>query len=142
MNFRASLWDPLKDDPVDFEEVKKEKIVEMFEEISWLELLSRLKDAKKDDIFSPIFEVTNEDNQHGLMICAIDGKEWYIYYSRPKLVKKFFGLIEKTELHTTDAYGQTENDVRNCLKALIKNDLRFLENKINLPSDPRKWRGF
>ncbi len=32
--------------------------------------------------------------------------------------------------YLTDIQGQTENDVIECLNALIKNDLQFLENKI------------
>jgi hypothetical protein len=32
--------------------------------------------------------------------------------------------------YLTDITGQTESDVRDCLTALINNDLEFLERKI------------
>lgn len=32
--------------------------------------------------------------------------------------------------YLTDVQGQTEIDARNCLEALIRNDLQFLEDKI------------
>ena len=146
MNFRASFCDPLKQYPTEFGNVEKDKIIEMFEKIPWAEHLEKMKTASKKEIYcsSPIFEVVNNDNENGLLICAIDGTEWYIYYARPrtKLVKKFFKQVEETETYITDAYGQTENDVRMCVKALIENDLQFLENKINLPNDYEKWRGY
>lgn len=47
------------------------------------------------------------------------------------MVKKFFGLSEKMDNnYLTDVTGQTIDDVRTCLEALIKNDLNFLEQKI------------
>ena len=43
------------------------------------------------------------------------------------MVKKFFGLSEKMNNdYLTDITGQTENDVKECLTALINNDLKFI----------------
>jgi hypothetical protein len=57
-----------------------------------------------------------------------------------RLLRGFFGKMgeknkskqfeKKDNDFLTDVQGQTENDVRNCLEALIRNDLQFLENKI------------
>jgi len=134
MNFRASFCDPLKPDIIEIEKVEKDKIMELFNEIPWDEHLEKMKNAKekeKDIYYSPSLEVENKDNKNGLSVSALDGKEWYIFYKRPKKVKLFFGLFEKmNDNYLTDIKEQTIDDVKRCLKALINNDLSFLENKI------------
>ncbi|MCL2246338.1 MAG: hypothetical protein FWC10_04405 [Lentimicrobiaceae bacterium] len=57
-----------------------------------------------------------------------------------RLLRGFFGKISKKNKSKqfekmdndflTDVQGQTEKDVRNCLEALVRNDLQFLEGKI------------
>ena len=130
--FRASFCDPLKPDVIEIGDVAEDKIIELFEKIPWQEYLAKMETAKATEIhYSPSLEVENKENRNGLTISAIDGREWYIFYKRPKLVKRFFGLTEKMDdNYLTEALGQTENDVRICLEALIRNDLQFLENKI------------
>jgi len=132
MNFRASFCDPFKPDIIEIGYISKNEIMEKFEDIPWKEYLEKMKIAKQSEIhYSPSLEIENKDNRNGLSVSALDGIEWYIFYKRPKLVKKFFGLIEKMDNnYLTEIHGQTENDVRNCLEALIKNDLKFLEEKI------------
>ncbi len=132
MNFRASFCDPFKPDIIEKGKIEKNKIMETFNKIPWLEYLAKMKTPKEREIYySPSLEVENIDNKNGLSVSAIDDTEWYIFYKRPKLVKRFFGLIEKMDNdYLTDIQGQTEKDVRNCLDALIRNDLQFLENKI------------
>jgi len=59
-----------------------------------------------------------------------DDYEFYIFFKRPKLKKQFFGLSEKIDNdYLSDLTEQTEEDVLNCLNALINNDLDFLERK-------------
>ena len=132
MNFRASFCDPFKSDIIELGDIEKDKIMEAFEEISWLELIEKMKDANENDIhYSPSFEIENKDNKNGVTVSAIDGTEWYIFFKRPKMVKKFFGLTEKmNDNFLTDISGQSIDDVRKCLEALINNDLKFLEGKI------------
>jgi hypothetical protein len=132
MNFRASFCDPFKPDIIEIGYISKNEIMETFDKIPWTEYLAKMKSAKQSEIhFSPSLEIENKDNRNGLSVSAVDGTEWYIFYKRPKLVKRFFGLMEKMDNnYLTDVQGQTESDVRNCLEALIKNDLRFLEEKI------------
>ncbi|NCD43264.1 MAG: hypothetical protein EOL88_14420 [Bacteroidia bacterium] len=91
-----------------------------------------MKTKKESDIhYSPSLEIENKDNKNGLSVSAVDGKEWYIFFKRPKMVKKFFGLTEKMNNdYLTEITGQSENDVKECLTALINNDLEFLERKI------------
>ena len=133
MNFRASFCDPFKPDVIELGDIKKDQIMELFEKTPWTEYLKKMKTAKESEIhYSPSLEIENKDNRNGLSVSAIDGLEWSIFYKRPKLVKKFFGLSEKMDNdYLTDVWGQSERDVRACLEALIKNDLQFLEDKIN-----------
>lgn len=132
MNFRASFCDPFKPDIIEIGYISTNEILEKFDEIPWKEYLEKMKTAKQNEIhYSPSLEIENKDNKNGLSVSALDGIEWYIFYKRPKLVKRFFGLIEKMDNnYVTEILGQTENDVRSCLEALIKNDLQFLEEKI------------
>ena len=132
MNFRASFCDPFKPDIIEMGDIEKDKIMETFEKIPWNKLLDEMKTKKESDIhYSPSLEIENKDNKNGLSVSAVDGKEWYIFYKRPKMVKKFFGLTEKMNNdYLTEITGQSENDVKECLTALINNDLEFLERKI------------
>ncbi|MDD4528218.1 MAG: hypothetical protein PHF25_09380 [Candidatus Margulisbacteria bacterium] len=132
MNFRASFCDPFKPKIIEIGNIEKEKIIETFEKIPWKELLNKMESSKSEEIYySPSLEIENKDNKNGIVISAVDGREWYIFFKRPKLVKKLFGLIEKiNENYTTEIQGQTEKDALDCLNALINNDLEFLERKI------------
>lgn len=132
MNFRASFCDPFKPDIIEMGDIEKDKIMETFEKIPWNKLLDEMKTKKESEIhYSPSLEIENKDNKNGLSVSAVDGKEWYIFFKRPKMVKKFFGLtVKMNNDYLTDITGQTENDVKECLIALINNDLEFLERKI------------
>jgi hypothetical protein len=132
MNFRAAFCDPFKPDIIELGDIEKNKIMETFEKIPWNKLLEEMKLKNENEIYySPSLEIENKDNKNGLSVSAVDGNEWYIFYKRPKLVKKFFGLTKKMNNdYLTDITGQTEKDVKECLTALINNDLEFLERKI------------
>ena len=132
MNFRASFCNPFEKDIIELGKIDKDKIFDVFENINWSDYLIRMKDANQSEIhYSPSLEIENIDNKNGLSISAIDENEWYIFYKRPKLVKKFFGLSEKIDNnYLTEIHGMKVKDVIDCLNALIGNDLPFLENKI------------
>ncbi len=132
MNYRASFCDPFKPDIIEIGEIEKEKVIDIFNQVPWTEYLEKMKTVNEREIYySPSLEIENKDNKNGLTVSAVDGVEWYIFFKRPKRVKLFFGLSEKlNENYLTDVQGQTEKDVRDCLDALIRNDLQFLENKI------------
>lgn len=132
MKFRASFCDPLKPDIIELGEIEKEKIIDSFQRIPWKKLLDKMEGKEMDEIhYSPSLEIENMENRNGLSVSAVDGKEWYIFFKRPKRVKKLFGLMEKMDNnYITDITGQKEQDVLDCLNALKKNDLEFLERKI------------
>ncbi len=132
MNFRASFCDPFKPDIIELGTIGKNKIIETFDEIPWTEYLKKMGTANDKEIYySPSLEVENMHNKNGIVVSAIDATEWYIFYKRPKMIKRFFGLFETmSNNYTTEVHGQTGKDVRECLIALIDNNLNFLEEKI------------
>lgn len=135
MNFRASFCDPFQRDIIELGSISKDSILDKFEKTPWADILRQMSHAREDEIYySPSLEVENKDNKHGLAISAVGGPdnfEFYIFYKRPKSVKSFFGLREKTdENYTIDKTGQTKQDVLDCLKALLNNDTEFLANRI------------
>ena len=132
MNFRASFCDPFKPDIIEIGDIDKDKVLELINQIPWTEYIEKMKTANNTEIYySPSLEIENKNNRNGLSVSAIDEEEWYIFFKRPKRVKRFFGLSEKmNENYLTDIQGQTKKDVRDCLDALIRNDLLFLEDKI------------
>jgi len=133
MSFRASFCDPFKPDIIELGEIEKNKILETFDKIPWTDYLKKMKSANEKDIhYSPSLEIENKINKNGIVVSALDGDEWYIFYKRPKLVKRFFGLYETMNNDfTTEIHGQSGKDARECLIALIDNNLKFLEEKIN-----------
>nr|WP_319479213.1 hypothetical protein [uncultured Draconibacterium sp.] len=106
--------------------------METFDKILWSDYLKKMETANEKDIYySPSLEVENRTNKNGIVVSAIDRKEWYIFYKRPKLAKRFFGLFETMNNdYTTEVHGQSEKDVRECLAALVDNKLNFLDEKI------------
>ena len=132
MNFRASFCDPFKPNIVELGTIDKNKIMETFDKIPWTDYLKKMKAASEKNIYySPSLEIENKTNKNGVVVSAVDGKEWYIFYKRPKLVKKFFGLFETMNNdYTTEIHGQSEKEARECLTALVNNDLNFIDEKI------------
>lgn len=132
MKFRASFCDPFNPDVIELGEIEKEKILDYFHRIPWNKLLDEMEGKEINEMhYSPSLEIENLESKNGLSVSAVDGKEWYIFFKRPKMVKRFFGLMEKMDNdYLTDITGQTEQDVIDCLNALIKDDLEFLEKKV------------
>lgn len=131
-NFRVSFCDPFKKDIVQMGYMEKDQIMQLFETIPWQEYLVKMDTAKESEFFySPSLEIENMVNYNGLSISGVDDNEWYVFFKRPKRVKKFFGLVERrNNNYLTEVHGQTKNDARRCLEALLRNDLSFLENKV------------
>lgn len=132
MPFRASFCDPFKADIIEIGNIEKENVLALFDKIQWTDYLEKMETTNDDEIFySPSLEIENTENKNGLSVSAVDGTEWYIFFKRPKQIKKLFGLSTgMNNGYLTDIMGQTEDDVRECLTALINNDLQFLEDKI------------
>lgn len=132
--FTYSICDPLEKDPIEMGTIEKEKILDIVDRFPWIDLLNKLKAAEEKDIhFSPSLGFENKSNRHGLSISIIEGEkgnEFYIFYKRPKMVTKLFGLMKNMDDNfLSDRTGQTSNDVRDAVTALVANDLTTLENR-------------
>jgi len=132
MNFSVSFCDPFNPKIVELGEIDADKIIETFDKIPWRDYLEKMINAEDREIhYSPSLAVENKEQNCGLDISFIEENDWYIFFKRPKRVKWLFGLISTMQKsYLTDITKQTEKDVRDCLQALIRNDLDFLENKI------------
>ncbi len=135
MKFKLSFCDPFQKEITELGEITSNEVIESFQKIPWTDFLKRMEMVPPSDIhYSPSYEIKNMDNNNGLSISAVGSLadfEFYIFYKRPKLVKKFFGLIKAmNNEYLTDITGQTEKDALDCLNALRTNDLDFLENKV------------
>lgn len=126
MNFRASFCDPFMPDIIEIGDIEKDKVIEIFNRVPWTEYLEKMKTANYRDIhYSPSLEIENKDNRNGLSVSAVDGVEWYIFFKRPKRVKRFLGLSEiMHENYLTDIQGQTEKDrtARIVSNAILMNE--------------------
>ena len=135
MNFRATFCEPSQPDIIDLGIINRDAIIPKFESIPWVAYLQEMKDKRDEEIyFSPSFEVENRDNNHALSISAVgepDDFEFYIFYKRPKMIKTMFGLSQKiADDYMTDIAAQTKEDAIACIRALIANDLEYLDKKI------------
>ncbi len=133
--FRHSFCDPFKPDAVELGDVESIEIISRFEQIPWNEIISTMGKAKKSDIhYSPSLEFEDKNTKHAVSISGVGStnlEEFYVFYKRPKKVKKLFGLIESNDPeYLTDVTGQTKKDVIDILNALINGKYDFLDSKI------------
>ncbi|WP_202621785.1 hypothetical protein [Pontibacter russatus] len=133
--FRHSFCDPFKPDVIELGDVESKEIINRFEQMPWDEIISRMGKAKESDIhYSPSLEFEDKTTKHGITISAVGTsslEEFYVFYKRPKRVKKFFGLIESDNPeYLTDVTGQTKEDVIDVLNAFINGKYDFLDSRI------------
>ncbi len=94
MKFSVTFCNPFKKEVIDLGVIEKQKIIEKFNSIKWNNYLRRMELVDESQIFYyPSFEIVNTIGTHGLSVSAISENEWYIFYKRPKKVKRFFGLF-------------------------------------------------
>lgn len=115
-------------------EIGREKILDIVDRFPWTDLLDKMNAANESDIhFSPSVEFENKQTRHGLAISIVEserGNEFYIFYKRPKMVTNLFGLVKRMDdNYTSDRTGQTSNDVRDAVRALVMDDMMTLERR-------------
>jgi len=131
MSFKVSFCDPLNSDIIEMGIIDRENVLNLFEKIPWLDILQKMKAVDEKDIFySPSFEILNMNSNVGITVSIIDVDEWYIFFKRPKLVRKLLGLLNKKDNYMTEVYNQSILDVRLALKAFLEGDLNYLEKNI------------
>jgi len=135
MKYRASFCDPFQKDIIELGDVAGDDIIGEFKKVRWSTWLRSMENKSDAEIcYSPSLEIENKETRHGLNISVMgspENYEFYVFYKRPKLVKRFFGFKEKMdENYLTDVKGQTEQDVLEYLHALLKNDVDLLDARI------------
>ena len=131
--FRCSISDPLKPDPIEMGAIEREKILDILDRFPWNDLMNKMKGVDESVIhYSPTLEVENEVNHHLISISMVLDKEnqFNIFYSRPKTVTSFFGLIKNTDDNFySEREGQSHNEIRDAVHALVTDDLQTLEKR-------------
>lgn len=130
--FRCSICDPLKKDIIELGEIPGEKALDILDQFPWGEMTKKMKGLKAEEIhWAPSIEFENKESRYGVTISIVDeGNEFYIFFRRPKRVRKFFSLTEKLdENFTSDRTGQTISDAREAVIALLNGDELTLERR-------------
>jgi hypothetical protein len=132
--FRYSICDPLKEMPVEMGAIDKSQMLDVFDRFPWTDMLARMKNAKESEVhFSPSLEFENKTTKQGISISIIEddtAEEFYVFYKRPKIVAKLFGLIKRLDENLlSDRTGQTRGDARDAVVALMNNDSATLEKR-------------
>lgn len=135
MIYRASFCDPFQADIVELGSIAEEQIIDLFNQIPWSDLLCQMESKSQSEVhYSPSLEIENNKTQNGLSISVTgesDSYEFYVFYQRPKRVKRFFGLFsEYDKKYTTEVMHKTKQEVLQFLDALIAGKYDYLEEKI------------
>jgi hypothetical protein len=129
--FTYSICDPLRKDPIEMGEIEKEKILEVFDRFPWQQFLNRIDNASSTEVhYSPSIEFVNKVNGHRVTLSIVDENDFYIFYSRPKRLSKWFGLIKDVDNNfSSDRGNRTINDAREAVTALLNGDFVTLEQR-------------
>jgi hypothetical protein len=120
--------------PVEMGAIDKSQMLDVFDRFPWTDMLARMKNAKESEVhFSPSLEFENKTTKQGISISIIEddtAEEFYVFYKRPKIVAKLFGLIKRLDENLlSDRTGQTRGDARDAVVALMNNDSATLEKR-------------
>lgn len=131
MKFSVSFCDPLNPEIMEMGDFDGEQVLEIFDKIPWDEFLEQIEVMEEPEYhYAPSLEIINSITKSGLEVSAIDETEWHIFFRRQKMIEETGGATTIENDYLTEIIGQTEADVKNCLNALIANDLDFLEEYI------------
>lgn len=135
MNFRASFCEPSNPEIMELNVTTVADITTFFEQIPWSDFLSKMTEMPTENIhYSPSLEIENKINKNGISISVAgepNNYEFYIFYKRPKKVKRLFGLFETLDAnYLTEVHDKRHQDAIACLNALLSNNLEYLEAKI------------
>ena len=130
--FRYSICEPLIPDVIEKGNIDAATIISFFENYNWPYYLEQEQSGKKA-YYSPSLEFENKSNKNGLSFSAVgkpDKFEFYIFYKRPKIVKKWFGLSTGLDNNfLSELTGKTKQEAIRYLQALIDNKSMFLEGE-------------
>ena len=132
--FRYSICDPLLKKPIEKGPIERGQILSVLESFPWLEMLDKMDAANPNEIeYSPSLEFENESNKCGITISingSRDDHDYMIFFKRPKRIRRLLGLFsEMNDDFMTEREGQTIEDVRAAVTALINDDISTLEKR-------------
>ncbi|OXA74211.1 hypothetical protein B0A67_00020 [Flavobacterium aquidurense] len=128
--FRYSICEPTNPKIIEMGKIDSSEIINTFQNFPWKAHLQEMKNAR--NIFhSPSLEFENSGNKNALSISVVgkpDKYEFYVFFKRAKIQKTWFGLSEKLNNNfISELTDQNEEKTAEILKALVDNDLAFLE---------------
>jgi len=131
-NFRYSICEPKNPKVIEKGKIDSSEIMQIFENFPWNLHLKEMENAQTN-YYSPSIEFENLNNKNGLAISAVgtpEKYEFYVFFKRPKLQKKWFGLSEKMNTDfTSELLDLTKEKTIEIVKALMDNNLNYLESK-------------
>lgn len=131
-HFRYSICEPVNPEIIEKGKIDSSEIMQIFDSFPWKLHLEKMESAK-DNYYSPSIEFENLGNKNALAISAVgtpDQFEFYIFFKRPKVQKTWFGFSEKlNNNYTSDLLDQNKDKTIELLKALVANNLSYLESK-------------
>ncbi len=131
--YKCTLYDPLKLDPMEMEEITKEKVLDVLDRFPWDDLLNKMKHADEEEVeYAPSLDIENTANGQKLSITLKEegnANRYQVFYERQKTTAFFFGLIKNAESLFSEREGLTLNEVREDVKALIADDFITLEKR-------------
>ncbi|MCD9574018.1 hypothetical protein [Flavobacterium soyae] len=130
--FRYSICEPTNPNIIEKGKIDSSEILELVNNFPWKKYLHEMENIK-DPYYSPSLEFENLNNKNGLSISAVgtyEKFEFYVFFKRPKMQKTWFGLSEKlNNNYTSELLDQNEEKTMEIVKALVNDDLNFLERK-------------
>jgi hypothetical protein len=130
--FRYSICEPTNPKIIEKGKIDSSEIMQIVEDFPWKLHLEEAENSK-NTYYSPSLEFENLSNKNGLAISAVGNPakyEFYVFFKRPKMQKTWFGLSEKlNNNYTSELLDQNKEKTIEILKALIDNNLSFLERK-------------
>lgn len=130
MNFDLYFLDPYDPNIQKLGNFHRDEVLKQFEKYDWNDYLVKMDSPHSPKTYySPSFQIYEPNSKYGLTVSLIEDKCWYVFFMRPKLVKRFFGLSEKMkEKYITDIRDKSEKEVREYMNAFINGQFSYIRH--------------
>jgi hypothetical protein len=130
-DYSWSICEPDQPKVIEKGSIRKEEILETFENFAWIDRLRKIAGMKDDDVcFSPSLGFKNTETGQGVEFSIVGTEEeyeFYIFYQRPATLKTFGLFKRQLKNHLSDITGQTKEDAVKFLNAFLNNDFSYME---------------